>query len=158
MDVELQLAVENLLARYVHALDEARLEEWPEFFVEGGRYRITTAENFERGLPLSILYADSRAMLRDRVTALRHANIYEAQRYRHTVSSTLVERHGASTVRAVSHFQAVRIMHTGESMLFATGRYLDVIRLNGSGGKPQFEEKVVICDSRRFDTLLAIPL
>ena len=158
MDVELQLAVENLLARYVHALDDARLEEWPEFFIETGRYRITTAENFERGLPLSILYADSRAMLRDRVTALRHANIYEAQRYRHTVSSTLVERHGASAVRAVSHFQAVRIMHTGESMLFATGRYLDVIRLNGSGGKPQFEEKVVICDSRRFDTLLAIPL
>jgi anthranilate 1,2-dioxygenase small subunit len=158
MDVELQLAVENLLARYVHALDEGRLEEWPEFFVETGRYRITTAENFERGLPLSILYADSRAMLRDRVTALRHASIYEAQRYRHTVSSTLVERHDASTARAVSNFQAVRIMHTGESMLFATGRYLDVIRLNGSGGKPQFEEKVVICDSRRFDTLLAIPL
>ncbi|MBI3917592.1 MAG: aromatic-ring-hydroxylating dioxygenase subunit beta [Betaproteobacteria bacterium] len=158
MDVELQLAVENLLSRYAHALDEARLEEWLEFFVETGRYRITTAENFERGLPLSILYADSRAMLRDRVTALRHANIYEAQRYRHTVSSTLVERHGASAVRAVSHFQAVRIMYTGESMLFATGRYLDVIRLDGSGGKPQFEEKVVICDSRRFDTLLAIPL
>jgi len=158
MDIELQLAVENLLARYVHALDEGRLEDWPEFFVESGRYRITTAENLERGLPLSILYADSRAMLRDRVTALRHANVYEAQRYRHTVSSILVERHGADTARAVSHFQAVRIMHTGESMLFATGRYLDVIRLNGSGGQPQFEEKVVVCDSRRFDTLLAIPL
>lgn len=157
MDVELQLAVENLLARYVHALDEGRLEDWPEFFVESGRYRITTAENHERGLPLSVLYADSRAMLRDRVTALRHANIYEAQRYRHTVTSTLVERKGADTARAVSHFQAVRIMHTGESMLFATGRYLDVIRLNG-GGPAQFEEKIVVCDSRRFDTLLAIPL
>jgi anthranilate 1,2-dioxygenase small subunit len=157
MDIELQLAVENLLARYVHALDDGRLEEWPEFFVESGRYRITTSENFERGLPLSIIYADSRAMLRDRVTALRHANIYEAQRYRHTVSSTLVERRGSDTARAVSHFQAVRIMHSGESLLFATGRYLDVIRLNG-GGTPQFEEKVVVCDSRRFDTLLAIPL
>lgn len=157
MDIELQLAVENLLARYVHALDEGRLEDWPEFFVESGRYRITTAENHERGLPLSVLYADSRAMMRDRVTALRHANIYEAQRYRHTVSSTLVERQGPNTARAVSHFQAVRIMHTGESMLFATGRYLDVIRLNGSAAA-QFEEKVVVCDSRRFDTLLAIPL
>jgi len=30
--------------------------------------------------------------------------------------------------------------------------------LNGDGGEPQFEEKVVVCDSRRFDTLLAIPL
>jgi anthranilate 1,2-dioxygenase small subunit len=158
MDIELQLAVENLLARYVHALDEGRLEEWPELFVEDGRYRITTAENHERGLPLSIVYADSRAMLRDRVTALRHANIYEAQRYRHTVSSTLVERRGAGAARAVSHFQVVRIMHTGESMLFATGRYLDVVRLNGSGGKAQFEERIVVCDSRRFDTLLAIPL
>jgi 3-phenylpropionate/cinnamic acid dioxygenase small subunit len=157
MDIELQFAVENLLARYVHALDEGRLEDWPEFFVESGRYRITTAENHERGLPLSVLYADSRAMMRDRVTALRHANIYEAQRYRHTVSSTLVERQGPNTARAVSHFQAVRIMHTGESMLFATGRYLDVIRLNGSAAA-QFEEKVVVCDSRRFDTLLAIPL
>jgi anthranilate 1,2-dioxygenase small subunit len=156
MDIELQLVVENLLARYVHALDEGRLEDWPEFFVESGRYRITTAENHERGLPLSVLYADSRAMLRDRVTALRHANIYEAQRYRHTVTSTLVERKGAGIARAVSHFQAVRIMHTGESMLFATGRYLDVIRLNGA--MAQFEEKIVVCDSRRFDTLLAIPL
>ncbi len=158
MDVELQLAVENLLARYVHALDEGRLEDWPEFFVESGRYRITTAENHERGLPLSVVYADSRAMLRDRVTALRHANIYEAQRYRHTVSSTLVERQGPDRARAVSHFQAVRIMSTGESVLFATGRYLDVIRLDGGGAAARFEEKVVVCDSRRFDTLLAIPL
>src|SRR5688572_19318235 len=98
MDIELQLIVENLLARYVHALDEGRLEEWPDFFVEAGRYRITTAENHERGLPLAIIHADSRAMLRDRVSALRHANIYEAQRCRHTVSSTLVERANANTV------------------------------------------------------------
>jgi 3-phenylpropionate/cinnamic acid dioxygenase small subunit len=157
VDIELQLAVENLLARYVHAIDEDRLEDWPEFFVETGCYRITTAENFERALPLAIMYADSRAMLRDRVTALRHANVYEAQRYRHTVSSTLVERLDADRVRAVSHFQVVRIMHSGESLLFATGRYLDVIRLD-SGDTPRFEEKIVVCDSRRFDTLLAIPL
>ena len=158
MELELQLIVENLLARYVHAIDEDRLEEWPDFFVETGSYRITTAENHEQGLPLPVLYADSRAMLRDRVSALRHANIYEPQRYRHTVSATLVERRDANVALAASHFQVVRIMHTGESMLFASGRYLDRIRLNGGGGKPQFEEKIVICDSRRFDTLLAIPL
>ncbi|HZT63711.1 MAG TPA: aromatic-ring-hydroxylating dioxygenase subunit beta [Burkholderiales bacterium] len=156
MDVELQLAIENLLARYVHALDDDRLEEWPEFFVEDGRYRITTAENFERKLPLPIIYADSRAMLRDRVSALRHANIYEAQRYRHGVSSVLVERVDARTARATSNFQVVRVMASGESMLFASGRYLDRIRLNG--GTPQFEERIVVLDSRSIDTLLAIPL
>jgi len=156
VDVELQLTVENLLARYVHAIDDDRLEEWPDFFVEQGRYRITTAENFERKLPLPIVYADSRAMLRDRVSALRHANIYEAQRYRHTVSSTLIERIDAHSARATSNFQVVRIMHTGESLLFASGRYLDRIRLEGKD--PRFEEKIVVLDSRSVDTLLAIPL
>jgi len=156
VDVELQLAIENLLARYVHALDDDRLEEWPEFFVEDGCYRITTAENFERKLPLPIIYADSRAMLRDRVSALRHANIYEAQRYRHGVSSVLVERVDARTARATSNFQVVRVMASGESTLFASGRYLDRIRLNGE--TPQFEERIVVLDSRSVDTLLAIPL
>jgi len=156
VDLELQLTVENLLTRYVHALDDDRLEDWPGFFVEQGCYRITTAENYERGLPLCIIYADSRAMLADRVSALRHANIYEAQRYRHIVSSTLIERVDANTARATSNFQVVRIMHTGESILFAGGRYLDRIRLDGKD--PRFEEKTVVIDSRSVDTLLAIPL
>ena len=156
MDIELQLTIENLLARYVHALDDDRLEEWPEFFLERCLYRITTAENFERKLPLSIIYADSRAMLWDRVSALRHANIYEAQRYRHAVSSTLVERIDPLTVGATSNFQVVRIMHTGVSELFASGRYLDRIRIDGKD--PRFEEKIVVIDSRSVDTLLAIPL
>jgi anthranilate 1,2-dioxygenase small subunit len=156
VDVELQLAVENLLARYAHALDDDRLEEWPDFFVDQGRYRITTAENFERKLPLPIIYADSRAMLRDRVSALRHANIYEAQRYRHVVSSVIVERLGAGSARSTSNFQVVRVMHTGESMLFASGRYLDRIRIDGASAK--FEERIVVLDSRAVDTLLAIPI
>jgi len=156
MDIQLQLTVENLLARYVHAIDDDRLEDWPGFFVEKGRYRITTAQNYERGLPLSIIYADSRAMLADRVSALRHANIYEAQRYRHVVSSTLVERVDVDTARAISNVQVLRVMHSGESMVFASGRYLDRIRLNDKD--PCFEEKVVVLDSRAIDTLLAIPL
>ncbi len=156
MDIELQLTVESLLAGYVHAIDDDRLEEWPEFFAEDAHYRITTAENLERNLPLPIVYADSRAMLRDRVAALRNANIYEAQRYRHIVSSTLVERIDAHTARAVSCFQVVRIMRTGESMLFASGRYLDRIRLDGDSAV--FEERIVVLDSRNIDTLLAIPL
>ncbi|MSQ70508.1 MAG: terephthalate 1,2-dioxygenase [Betaproteobacteria bacterium] len=156
--MQLQLTVENLLARYVHAIDEDRLEAWPDFFTERGSYRITTAENHERNLPLSIIHADSRAMLRDRVSALRQANIYEAQRYRHGISAVLVERIDDQTARAVSHFQVVRIMHTGDTMLFATGRCQDRIRIAGEAGLAQFEARLVILDSRSIDTLLAIPL
>lgn len=158
MDLEQQLRVERLLARYVHVIDDDRLEEWPALFVEDGSYRVTTAENFQRGLPLSIIAADSRAMLRDRVSALRHANIYEAQRYRHAVSSILVEPVDRSVVQSRSTFMVVRTMQNGDAMIFATGRYHDRIRLHGEGGEPQFEERVVILDSRVIDTLLAIPL
>ena len=76
VDPALQFALEHLHARYAHALDADRLEQWPEFFTEKGRYRITTAENEEQGLPLSVLYAEGRPMMRDRIHSLRHANIY----------------------------------------------------------------------------------
>jgi hypothetical protein len=49
-----------------------------------------------------------------------------------------------------------RIMHTGETMLFATGCYQD--RIVVVDGRATFAEKVVILDSRQIDTLLAIPL
>ena len=49
------------IAQYVHALDGDQLEAWPDFFTENGRYRIATAENEERGLPLPVLSAEGRA-------------------------------------------------------------------------------------------------
>ncbi len=155
MSEAVQFQVEQLHARYCHALDEDRLEDWPDFFTEQGRYRIATAENEARGLPVPVLYAESRAMLRDRVASLRHANIYEPQRYRHLVCSVLLEPVSGKTVKAKSNFLVLRIMQSGETMLFASGRYLDTIVL---GEQPLYEERVVVCDSRRFDTLLAIPL
>ena len=150
-----QRIVEDLHARYVHALDDDRLEDWPNFFTENGIYRIATAENEERGLPVAVLYAEGRGMLRDRIASLRHANIYEPQSYRHMVSSVLIEEKSKAIVHSTSNFLVVRIMQDGSSLLFASGRYLDRIVLSP---QPLFEERVVVCDSRRFDTLLAIPL
>jgi anthranilate 1,2-dioxygenase small subunit len=154
MDFELQLAVERLHAQYVHALDSDQLEAWPDFFTENGRYRIATAENEERGLPLPVLSAEGRGMMRDRIQSLRHANIYEPQRYRHMVSAVLVEKASEREARSTSNFLVIRIMQDGSTMIFATGRYVDRIALPDM----KYDERVVICDSRRFDTLLAIPL
>jgi anthranilate 1,2-dioxygenase small subunit len=153
--MKLQYEVERLHARYAQALDADRLEEWPDFFTENGRYRIATAENEERGLPLSVLSAEGRAMMRDRVQSLRHANIYEPQRYRHMLSGVLVEKASGDHVRSTANFLVIRIMQDGATMVFASGRYLDRIVLSPT---PLYEERVVVCDSRRFDTLLAIPL
>ena len=40
--------------------------------------------------------------------------------------------------------------------LFAAGRYLDV--LVDEAGTLRFRERIVVCDSSRIDTLLAIPI
>ena len=157
MDVAQYLKVQELNARYVRTIDEDRLEAWPDFFTEDARYRITTADNLEQRLPLGMVYANSRAMLRDRVRALREANVYEAQRYRHIIAPPLINATEAGQVRAQTSFMVARIMHTGETMLFATGRYEDRIILDGPDGA-RFAEKLVVLDSRQVDTLLAIPL
>jgi anthranilate 1,2-dioxygenase small subunit len=49
-----------------------------------------------------------------------------------------------------------RIMHDGATTLFATGRYLD--RIDISAAPYRFNERIVVLDSDKIDTLLAIPL
>ena len=152
----LRLAALN--GAYAAALDADQLEEWPDFFAERCLYKVTTAENLRRGYAAGIIYADSRAMLRDRVSALRKANVYERQTYRHIVGlpRILGTWNDAGGADAETPFLVVRTMRDGRMDLFATGLYLD--RVRELDGALRFSERVVACDSQRFDTLLAIPL
>ena len=146
----------QLNAEYARVLDDDRLEDWPGLFTESCLYKITSADNHRRQLEAGLVYADSQAMLRDRVAALREANIYEHQTYRHLVGMPALLGEEADAVRAEVPFLVVRIMRDGRMDLFATGRYLDV--LVEAAGAVRFRERVVVCDSGRIDTLLAIPL
>src|SRR5216684_9253036 len=152
--IQRRLEIEQLYTAYAHCLDDDRLEEWPEFFTEDCAYRVTSAENFEAGLPLGIIYATSKNMLVDRVMALRRANIYEPQRYRHLISSVQLGKAKGEMIDAVANFLVVRTMQDGAMTLFAAGRYID--RVVRSDGGWRFTGKLVILDSRQIDTLLAL--
>jgi hypothetical protein len=95
-------------------------------------------------------------MLTDRVAALRNANIYERQTYRHIIGMPLL-RDVADDITAETPFLVVRTMRDGRMDLFAAGIYLDRVGVD-TDGTLRFAERLVICDSPRFDTLLAIPL
>ena len=151
-----RLELEGLYTDYVHCLDADELERWPDFFTEDCIYRITSAENYEAGMPLGLIHATSRNMLKDRVSALREANIYEPQRYRHLVSSVKVVEEMAATIELSANFLVVRTMQEGDMTLFAAGRYLDQVRYED--GTWKFARKTVVLDSRQIDTLLAIPI
>ena len=143
-------------AAYARAIDSDALEEWPGLFTERCRYRITHIENHQEGLAAGIVYADSRAMLEDRVAALREANIYERQRYRHVIGIPHVLGAADDGLRAETPFVVVRTMGTGEQTLFASGVYID--RVVREGGRLLLAQRLVVCDSTSTDTLLALPL
>jgi 3-phenylpropionate/cinnamic acid dioxygenase small subunit len=147
----------QLNSEYARAIDDGRFEAWPDFFAEDGVYKLTSADNHAQGMEAGVMYADSRNMLRDRISALRVANIYERHRYRHIVGLPSVLSNEGGTARTETSFLVVRIMRDGTMDVFATGRYLDSVDENAEG-QLRFRERIVVCDSNRFDTLVAIPL
>ncbi|GAP38915.1 nuclear transport factor 2 family protein [Piscinibacter sakaiensis] len=143
-------------AAYAETIDSDALERWPDFFTDDCHYRITHAENEREGLAAGIVYADSRAMLEDRIAALREANIYERQRYRHLLGIPLLGAQDDTGAEARTPFMVARIMATGQTELFASGIYRDrVVRQDGG---LRLRSRVAVCDSTVTDTLLALPL
>jgi 3-phenylpropionate/cinnamic acid dioxygenase small subunit len=153
-DADTLFRLATLNTEYAACIDADRLEDWPSLFLEQCIYKITSADNHRRGYAAGIVYADSRAMLHDRVAALREANIYERQTYRHIIGMPALRPGDA--ISTETPFLVVRTMRDGRMDLFATGVYLD--RVRDDGGNLHFAERIVVCDSSRIDTLLAIPL
>ena len=149
--------ISELNARCAAAIDADRLEEWPDFFLEECLYKVTTADNVAKGYQAGIIYADTRAMLIDRIAALRQANIYERQRYRHILGMPLLTAQADGTVAAETSFLVIRTMREGQMDVFAAGAFHDRLARNADGAW-RYAERIVVCDSQRFDTLLAIPL
>jgi anthranilate 1,2-dioxygenase small subunit len=145
-----------LQAAYIRSIDNNELEAWPGFFLDRCLYVVTSAENHKNGFPAGIIYADTKDMLIDRVASLRQANIYEKQSYRHIVGLPHVTKNGGDEAESETPFIVMRVMHDGETSVFATGIYLDTYR--AAGTELKLAKRVVVCDSSRVDTLMALPL
>jgi anthranilate 1,2-dioxygenase small subunit len=141
---------------YARCIDSGNLEAWPDFFEEDCVYKITTADNRAQGLEAGLIFANSRGMLIDRVASLREANIYERHVYRHFLGQPWIVSQSANDVRSETSFFVARIMRDGTTDVYATGQYIDTYTLTGT--EPKLRERIVVCDSSRFDTLLALPL
>lgn len=152
----IRLGVAELYATYADCIDDDRLEEWPDFFVDQCRYLITDRQSHEAGLKHGVIYCASKGMLVDRVTSMRRVLMFEQHRYRHLVGPPRVVKVEGGVAGSQANFYCVRIMHNGEMTMFATGRYLD--RIDVSAQPYRFIERLVVLDSQKIDTLIAIPL
>jgi len=108
IDAEARAQIEELLARYAHAIDNDLIEDWPLFFIDDGQYLVTTRENLAKERPIGIMYCDGRGMMQDRVTALRQAIVFEPHVYRHIVGSTVISPTEDGSYAAASNFHILR--------------------------------------------------
>jgi 3-phenylpropionate/cinnamic acid dioxygenase small subunit len=150
-----RLALFDLYARYGALLDAAQYDEWLALFTASCSYHIVPRENAERGLPAALVFCDSRAMLEDRIRALREANKFNIHSDRHLIGLPRLVATEADGLRVEAPFALYQTDQEGGTRLFATGLYRD--RLADEGGL-KFRDKLVLLDSFAVPSLLATPL
>src|SRR5690349_15794220 len=127
LDAHVTQRIVELQTDYSFCIDDARYEEWPEFFTDTCLYKINTRQNVKRGLTVGLWQCESKGMLIDRVNSLLHANIYEPHTYRHLLGPMKVVAKEGDRIRTRTGFGIIRIMSNGHSSLFLTGLYEDLV-------------------------------
>lgn len=152
----LRLEIQDLLDRYIAAIDNDRLEHWPDFFVEDCLYEIIPRENEDAGFPAPVMRCDNKRMVRDRVTSLRNANIFAPQAYRHFLSALEVGDQTDGAVTFGANYLVINSNQIGQSLVYQTGRYhARIVRQDGAW---RFASLRCIFDTSRVQTLLALPI
>ena len=151
-----RLAVVTLLAGYGALLDLGRYSEWLGLFAAECRYEVVPRENHDSGLPVALILCESRAMLEDRIMALRQANKYNIHTTRHLIGLPRIVAADPAQIEIEAPFAVYQTDQEGETRLFATGLYRD--RLDRSGEELRVADKLVLLDTFAVPTLLATPL
>ena len=153
---ELRLRLADLYAAYDAALDEGELERWPDFFAERCLYQILPRENYDAGLFAAVMYAESRAMLADRVVALKNAMFFAPRIIRRLTGTVTLRSIDPDGMRLASSFALFQTMLNEPSELLLCGRLYD--RVVEEGGALRFAERVCVTDATSIPTSLIYPI
>lgn len=156
IQLDLRLRLGDLYCAYSDALDDGELERWPDFFLEKCLYKVVPRENYERGLPVALIYGESRGMLIDRVVALRETALYVPRTMRHMIGNARIRAAGPDGWRVTASFVLIQTLVDQPSEIFLCGKYHD--RVVESEGSLRFAEKVCVYDSTIVPTSLVYPV
>ena len=156
ISLEQRFALEDLYARYSACLDEARFADWPDFFTEACWYRVVPRENFDRGLPLSTMAAESRGMLKDRVYGIQNTLYHQPYYQRHIVSGLFVRAVTPEGIHTQANYAVFRTKLSGLTTVFNVGRYLDTVLRTPQGLK--FASRVCVYDSEMIPNSIIYPI
>ncbi len=147
--------VEELYASYYDSLDELRLEDWPKHFTNECLYRIVSRENFERGLRLSTIVAESRGMLVDRVTGLTKTQVYAPRYYRRFPGPLRLRQSTGGFLPVQHNLLMVQTLTDKQSEIVLSARCRDMLVVEG--GVLLIKERIVIFDSEMIPNSLIYP-
>jgi len=154
--IELRARLADLYGAYDAALAEGQYERWPEFFTGVCIYKITARENYDAGLPIGLVYAESRAMLVDRVAAVRNTTLYAPRLMRNLTTGIVLQAIEPEGMRLSASFALFQTMLNEPSQVFLCGRFYD--RVVDEGGTLRFAERVCVADSTLVPTSLIFPI
>jgi salicylate 5-hydroxylase small subunit len=156
IDAALRCEVETLYADYAAALDDDELERWPEFFVEDCLYKLVPRENWERKLPVALMLCESRAMLKDRVTAVRNTAVYAPRSLRHFITQFRIAEKAPGCLRVSANYLVLQTLLDDLTRIQNAGRYLDLVERTATGLR--FKEKICVFDSVLVPNSLVYPV
>jgi salicylate 5-hydroxylase small subunit len=152
----LQQEVDQLNSDYSAALDEKRFDDWPEFFLEDGHYKLQARENFERGLPLALMAMESRGMMKDRVYGVTQTIFHGPYYMRHLISAARVLSVDGDSIQAEASYAVFRTKPGGISEVYNVGRYIDtLVRVEGA---LKFKSRLAVYDSEMVLNSLIYPV
>ena len=154
--IELRLEIEGLYTAYAAMLDDDDLDAWPDLFTEDCLYQVIPRDNFDRDLPLALTRCESRAMLRDRVTAVRETTMFEPRYVRHLISNIRVSSETDGIIEAQANYAVFETMTDAYTRVFNVGRYLD--KLVREDGRLLFSEKRCVYDSVLVPNSIIYPI
>jgi anthranilate 1,2-dioxygenase small subunit len=154
----LRQEIDDFNAAYAAALDEQRLSDWAEMFTDDAFYVVISRENADHGLPVGLIYCDSKKMIHDRAFALEKTTMFAPRYLRHIISNLHIlgqEQDGA--IRARANYVLIQVLYDRpEAKLHQVGAYHDVFRR--VDGALKLSERRCIYDSLLVDNALCLPV
>ncbi|SDV46320.1 aromatic-ring-hydroxylating dioxygenase subunit beta [Chitinasiproducens palmae] len=149
-------AVEDFHAEYCAALDSGDIERWPEFFTDTCLYRVTEVENAVNGLPVGLVYAEGRGMLRDRAVAIARTQMFAPRQMLHFVSNVRILDANDEEIVAQSNYMLLQTLVEGATTLHQAGRLFD--RFARNGNVLLLKERQAVYDTAVIANDLAYPV
>jgi salicylate 5-hydroxylase small subunit len=158
LDVSLALraGLADLYCAYDDVLNNGELENWPPLFTDACIYKVVPRENHERDLPIAVIYCESRAMLEDRVTALRETALYAPRIVRRITSGICLRSVDGAEFQLTANFALLETLPNQPSTLLLSGRSLD--RVAEADGRLRFTERICVYDSTIIPASLVYPV